>query len=117
MDITGILHVKSETQQVSDKFKKRDFVLRDESSQYTQYIQFQLCQDKVSLLDQYGIGDEIKVHFNLRGREWVNPKNESKYFNTLDVWRVESIKTGNNNPAQQNNDFNPNVIDDQDLPF
>ncbi len=89
MDITGILKVKSEAQQVSEKFKKRDFVLTDNSSQYPQHISFQLTQDKCSLIDQYTVGSEIKVHFNLRGREWTSPQGEIKYFNTLEAWRIE----------------------------
>lgn len=90
MDITGKLKVKNDTQTVSDKFKKREFVLTDESSKYPQDIQFQLTQDKCGLLDNTNVGSEIKVHFNLRGREWVSPKGEVKYFNTLEAWRIES---------------------------
>jgi Domain of unknown function (DUF3127) len=89
MDITGILKVKSEAQQVSEKFKKRDFVLTDNSSQYPQHISFQLTQDKTNLIDNYAVGSEIKVHFNLRGREWTSPQGEIKYFNTLEAWRIE----------------------------
>ena len=89
MDVTGILKVKSEAQQVSEKFRKREFVLTDNSSQYPQHVSFQLTQDKCGLLDQYNVGDEIKVHFNLRGREWTSPKGEIKYFNTLEAWRLE----------------------------
>ena len=89
MDITGILKVKNEAQQVSEKFKKREFVLSDNSSQYPQHISFQLTQDKCNLIDQYSVGSEIKVHFNLRGREWASPQGETKYFNTLEAWRIE----------------------------
>src|ERR1035437_6575980 len=99
MDITGILKVKSEAQQVSEKFKKREFVLTDNSSQYPQHISFQLTQDKCSLLDQYNVGAEIKVHFNLRGREWTSPKNEIKYFNTLEAWRIEGSSNNSGNTA------------------
>jgi hypothetical protein len=95
MDITGILKVKNEAQQVSEKFKKRDFVLTDNSSQYPQHISFQLTQDKTNLIDQYNVGDEIKVHFNLRGREWTSPQGEIKYFNTLEAWRLEGGATKN----------------------
>ncbi len=97
MDITGILKVKSEAQQVSDKFKKRDFVLTDNSSQYPQHISFQLTQDKCNLIDVYNVGAEIKVHFNLRGREWASPQGEIKYFNTLEAWRIEG--GANSGPA------------------
>lgn len=88
MEITGKLHFVGETQQVSDKFKKRDFVLLDDtSSQYPQYIQFQLTQDKCDIIDR-PIGTEINVHFNLRGRAWTAPDGETKYFNTLEAWKI-----------------------------
>lgn len=100
MDITGILKVKTDEQQVSEKFKKREFVLSDNSSQYPQHISFQLTQDKCGLLDQYNVGDELKVHFNLRGREWTSPKGEIKYFNSLEAWRIEGgVGGGSNNSA------------------
>ena len=104
MDITGILKVKNEAQQVSDKFKKREFVITDNSSQYPQHISFQLTQDKCSLLDQYKIGAEIKVHFNLRGREWTSPQGEIKYFNSLEAWRIEGgtgASSGNSSSANK----------------
>ena len=103
MDITGILKVKGEAQQVSEKFKKRDFVLTDNSSQYPQHISFQLTQDKCNLIDQYKVGDEIKVHFNLRGREWTSPQNEIKYFNTLEAWRIEGGTGGSTSSSSANN--------------
>ena len=121
MDITGILKVKTEAQQVSDKFRKREFVLTDNSSQYPQHISFQLTQDKCSLIDQYNVGDELKVHFNLRGREWTSPKGEIKYFNTLEAWRIEGGNSGSSN-ASSNNAMNDVATftaasQEDDLPF
>lgn len=116
MDITGILKVKGDTQQVSEKFKKRDIVLTESSSQYPQHILFQLTQDKVDLIDKYKIGDEIKVHYNIQGREWTSPQGEVKYFNTLVAWRIEGVNVSNNNETTQNNDF-LSKQEGEDLPF
>jgi hypothetical protein len=90
LSVKGRIKVKMSEQKVSEKFKKRDFVLTDESSQYPQHLLFQLTQDKTSLIDQYNEGDEITVHFNLRGREWAAPTGEIKFFNTLEAWRIET---------------------------
>ena len=124
MDITGILKVKNEAQQVSEKFKKREFVITDNSSQYPQHISFQLTQDKCSLLDQYKIGAEIKVHFNLRGREWTNPQGEVKYFNSLEALRIEGGNTagsGNTSSANNKTETVPETFttatEGDDLPF
>ena len=81
--ITGTLKAKFQESQVSDKFRKREFVITENSSQYPQILSFQLTQDRCSLIDNVNLGDEIKVHFNLRGREWTNAQGEVKYFNSF----------------------------------
>lgn len=101
MDVTGTLKVKNPEMQVSDKFKKREFVLTDNSSQYPQHISFQLTQDKCSILDNYNVGDTLKVHFNLRGREWTDREGKVKYFNSLEAWRIENVSAGNNGSQER----------------
>ena len=86
--IKGEIKAIGEAVQVTEKFKKRAFVLIDDSSQYPQYINFQLVQDKCELIDGFQIGQRIEVNFNLRGREWTDKNGAIKYFNTLDVWRI-----------------------------
>jgi Domain of unknown function (DUF3127) len=89
MEVTGVLHVKYDTNAVSDKFTKRDFILMiSENPSYPQYVSFQLAQDKCSLLDMFSCGDNVTVSFNLRGRSWTSPQGEVKYFNTLEAWRI-----------------------------
>jgi translation initiation factor IF-3 len=99
LQITGVIKVKFNEQKVSDSFKKREFVITENSSQYPQHINFQLTQDKCSLIDNFNAGDTVKVSFNLRGREWTNPQGEVKYFNSLDAWRIENADS-NQNTAQ-----------------
>ena len=88
--IKGEIKVIGEAVPVTEKFKKREFVLIDDSSQYSQFINFQLVQDKCDLIDGYQVGQRIEVNFNLRGREWTDKNGDIKYFNTLDVWRITS---------------------------
>jgi hypothetical protein len=89
-NLKGEIKSIKETQQVSDKFKKREFSLLDESGQYPQVIAFQLSQDKCDLIDPMKVGDMVDLSFNLRGREWENSQGEIKVFNTLDVWKINS---------------------------
>ena len=128
MEVTGTLKVKFDTQKVSDRFQKREFVLTTEASTpYPQHVSFQLTQDKVNLLDQYNVGDEMKIQFNLRGREWNGPQG-IKYFNTLEAWRIEKAAGGGLSTSTQNTQsntaentpsqvFTSNVNDNDDLPF
>jgi hypothetical protein len=127
MEVTGQLKVKFDTQKVSEKFQKRDFVLAtDLNTPYPQYVSFQVTQDKCNLLDQFNEGDELRVQFNLRGREWNGPQG-IKYFNTLEAWRLERSSGSSaaaSSSAQQSSApatpapvFNSSVADNDDLPF
>lgn len=92
MEITGKLKLKGETQKVSEKYQKRDFVLSiDLGTPYPQHVSFQANQDKCSLLDRFNEGEELRVQFNLKGREWQSPQGETKYFNTLEAWKIEKV--------------------------
>ncbi|MGZ3899969.1 MAG: DUF3127 domain-containing protein [Bacteroidia bacterium] len=131
MEVTGTLKAKFDTQKVSDRFQKREFVLTTEANTpYPQHVSFQVTQDKCSILDQFNPGEELRVQFNLRGREWNGPQGV-KYFNTLEAWRIERITGSNNAGTNQNSNqatnnnvggsstpvFTGNVDDNDDLPF
>src|SRR3954464_4205209 len=90
MEVNGRLHAIYETKQVSERFAKREFVLElADNPKYPQTVLFQLTGDRVTQLDGRNIGDQVRIEFSLRGREWRSPQGEVKYFNSLDVWRIE----------------------------
>jgi translation initiation factor IF-3 len=97
MEVTGKVKVVNPEQQVSASFKKRELVVTTEE-QYPQHIMIEFTQDKCDLLSNYKTGDPVKVSINLRGREWVNPQGETKYFNSIQGWRIERLDTAA--PAQ-----------------
>jgi single-strand DNA-binding protein len=86
----GKLYKKMDIQQVTDTFKKREFVVEMVDGAYTQLVKFQMVQNNCEKLDGFNEGDEVKVTFNLRGREWTSPQGEVKYFSTLDAWKIDS---------------------------
>jgi single-strand DNA-binding protein len=92
-DVTGRLHEIFDEQQVSEKFRKREFVLEVQDGQYPQQIKFQLTQDKSNLIDPYKMGDEVKVTFDLRGRGF-NKNGQMLYFTNLEAWRIEPAAAG-----------------------
>lgn len=79
-------------------FQKRDLVITTDG-QYPQDIIIQFAQSNCALLDNLQIGQMVKIHFNLQGREWTSPQGEVKYFNTVVGWKIELIQT--TNVAQQ----------------
>lgn len=87
---TGTLHLINDTQQISARFQKREFVVElADNPRYPQLVQFQLTGDRCSNLDGFKVGDPVDLDFSLRGREWRSPRGEIKYFNSLDVWTIE----------------------------
>ena len=90
MEVTGKIKVINPEQQVSASFRKRELVVATEE-QYPQFISINFVQDKCDLLNNYNVGEAVKVSINLRGREWTNPQGEVKYFNDIQGWRVERL--------------------------
>ena len=138
LEVTGKLLVKYETQQVSEKFKKREFVLElaeeINGNTYTNFAKMQLVQNKCEIIDRFKEGDMVKVSFNIKGNRWERD-GKVNYITNLDAWRVESAtaNTGTNGgnqqaaPAYNNNgggstytatqNFNPSPETIDDLPF
>ena len=142
LEVTGKLLVKYDAQQVSEKFKKREFVmeLAEEinGNIYTNFAKLQLVQTKCDIIDRINNGDLIKVSFNIKGNSYVDKRDgQTKYITNLDAWRVEAANaaapsgqapqapaynapadnnnTGNYNSAPAYNSSSSETIDD--LPF
>jgi hypothetical protein len=99
-EVQGKLHKVFPSENKSGNFQAREFVIEVESGQYSQLLKFQLTQDRCDLIDSYTEGEEIQVHFDLRGREW-----DGKYFTNLNAWRLNrpsaTEKTDSPKPAVQ----------------
>jgi hypothetical protein len=122
-EINGKLYEKSETVSVSDKFRKREFVIEKteatNAGEFTELIKFQLTQDRCDVLDRYNVNDEIKISFNIRGRKWEKDGKVS-YFTNLEAWRIEKVTNENASgsapiPGVDFPDFE--ASSDSDLPF
>ena len=100
--IKGAIKLINEVNVISDRFSVREFVITTFDPKYPQDIIFQLTNDKMDIIKPYGVGQEVEVSYNLRGREF-----NGRYYNTLDAWRV----TGEAAPSVQ-----PQAEQD-DLPF
>ena len=93
MEVTGRIKMIDTTKEVgSAGFKKRDLVVTTDE-QYPQHILVQFVQDKCDLLNNFQVGENVKVDINLRGREWTNPQGETVYFNTIQGWRIGKLQT------------------------
>jgi len=140
LEVTGKLIVKYDTQQVSEKFKKREFVLElaeeINGNIYTNFAKMQLVQNKCDIIDRFNVGDPVRVSFNIKGNKWERD-GKVNYITNLDAWRVEAASAapagnqGSSQPAQAYNNnggnqganfnaapnFNPSPETIDDLPF
>ncbi len=92
MEIIGKIKLIKDTETIGiNGFKKRDIIITTDE-QYPQVISIQFVQDKCAVLDNYQIGQDVKIDFDLRGREWVNLQGETKYFNTIQGWKIEQLQ-------------------------
>lgn len=127
MEIEGVIKMVGETQTFgSNGFRKRELVITTQE-QYPQHILVEFVQDKCDILNNYMVGQSVKVGINLRGREYVNPQGETKFFNSIQGWKINLTEQQSQNESavdnyEQQNATGPtnSVIDDQDeddLPF
>ena len=97
----GKLRAILATDQVSDSFRKREFALEIEDGKFPQTVKFQVVQDRVELLDEYEVGQQVRVHFDLRGREYTRKRDGvTDWWVNLDCWRLEPLDaTGSDDGA------------------
>ena len=85
MEVQGKIKLIGETKTFgSNGFRKREMVVTTEE-QYPQPILVEFVQEKTDLLNNFKVGQAVKIGINLRGREWVSPQAETKYLNLFRV--------------------------------
>ena len=115
MNIKGKLVEIFDTVQITETFKKREFIIQDNKNpEYPEFVKVELIQEKVSLLDNLNVGDEINVLINIKGRKWEDKEGNIKYFNSIQGWKIETENEGIN---QEKSEDEINQDSDEDLPF
>ena len=104
MEIQGRIKQIFPSQMIGQNgFEKQDLVIVTEEN-YPQTIIIQFTQQRCDLLNNLQVGQNVKVYINIRGREWRSPYGETKYFNTIECWKIEVVQTtnvANQQPMQQ----------------
>ena len=103
--VSGSVHHIGDTRVVSDKFSVREFTI-EVPGKYPQLVTFQCSNKRLDLVESLKPGKGVTVHFNLRGREWTNKEGQTRFFNSLDCWRIELVDPGTPADAQQGD---PNI--------
>ncbi len=121
MEVIGQVKLIGQTESVgSSGFQKRDIVVTTED-QYPQHITVQFVQDKCDILNPYKVGQSVKIGINLRGREWVSPQGETRYFNTIQGWRIEDLEPSAVKAYEKKHSTTPSTVvtpeEEDNLPF
>jgi hypothetical protein len=127
VSISGTIKVLGKTQQISDKFSKREVVITEAGGQYPQHIPVEFTQDGCGLLDGYKPGEEVTVSCFVNGREWTGKDGVTKHFLSLKGNRIERSGAAVPAPAGSGYQAAPppttadmptaGGADDDDLPF
>ena len=124
-EIIGKVIDISPVNQVSEKFRKREFVVEKKetgsTAVFVDYIKFQLLQEKCDLINESFMNEEIKVWFNLKGNKWERDGKLS-YFTNLDAWKIEKVTSSPNDMGGYESppsfeELPPEIDDLSDLPF
>lgn len=122
-EITGKVIDIQPVNQVSDKFKKREFVIEKKdtggAAVFIDYIKFQLVQDKCDLINESYLNEDVRIWFNLKGNKWERD-GKVNYFTNLDAWKIEKTSEADrdqNIPQTTLEDLPPEIDDLSDLPF
>jgi len=120
MEVLGrIKHIYETKEYGSNGFRKRELVVTTEE-QYPQHILLEFVQDKCDLLNSFSEDDRVKIGINIRGREWQSPQGETKFFNSIQGWRIDSLEqSGTPEPPPPPFDPAENTTTEapDDLPF
>jgi hypothetical protein len=123
-EISGKIIEISPVNQVSDKFRKREFVIEKKESGsgavFVDYIKFQLIQDKCDLINESFLNEEVRIWFNLKGNKWERD-GRVNYFTNLDAWKIEKVSSEERDQSIQSppalEDIPPEIDELSDLPF
>ncbi len=80
--LVQLLDKRSGVSASGTNWTSQDFVI-EIPGQYPTNAVFNVFGDRVQL-DQYQVGEYIKVSFDIRGREY-----QGKWYNTLNCWKIE----------------------------
>ena len=115
-DLTGKIKLIQEAKTFDSGFTKQEMVVIVEDGKYPQEINIEFVQDKICLLDNLQVGEEVTVTFDIRGREY-----NGRYFNNLQGWKIVTSRAESAVPAEGQSAVHShasgNDFDDGDIPF
>jgi hypothetical protein len=99
MEISGKLKLILAEETFASGFNKRSFVIAVED-RYPYDVCFDLLKEKVAMIDNFQIGENLKVSFDVKSREY-----NGKWFTGCTAWKIDraggSVDSGSNGSGYQ----------------
>lgn len=109
-ELTGTIRHILDLQTFSSGFSKREFVVEVEDGKFSQMIKFECLKDKAALLDSVSVGDQVVVHFDIRGNEY-----KDRFFVNLNAWKIEPASgSGKSSPSSPKKSASSSLDDSLD---
>jgi single-strand DNA-binding protein len=82
--LQGIVKAMPPPYTAASGFTKREVVVTIDDGKYQQDVPVEFVKDNANKLANIAVGDEVRVTFDLRGREY-----NGRYYPSLSGWKVE----------------------------
>lgn len=93
MNIVGTIYQIGDVENVTDTFRKRNFIVAEDKggSPYVEYIQFQLEQRDVFRINSFHVGDEVAVEYEIKGKKWNRKDGTEGNFTYLKAISIDPV--------------------------
>lgn len=127
--VRGIVYQIDETKSYGQKgFRKRQVVLEQDTSRFTNYVPVEFIQDSCDTVDELKLGDDVEIAYRLSGRKWQkDAASEVKYFLSAEALSFKVLSgsaskskssPSTENAADANAAFDEGAsCDETDIPF
>jgi len=131
--IVGEVIRMGETEQITEKFRKKEVVINEKTDGYGSTLKIQAVNEIIDEIEKVGIGDVISTSCKVEGKQWKNSNGEMVVFNNITIQsfyvlvhgavnaKKDSIKgeMPSDEEAQKQSDYisELNPEDEDDLPF
>lgn len=131
--IVGEVIRMGETEQITEKFRKKEVVINEKTDGYGSTLKIQAVNEIIDEIEKVGIGDVISTSCKVEGKQWKNSNGEMVVFNNITIQsfyvlvhgavnaKKDSIKgeMPSDEEAQKQSDYISDLSpeDEDDLPF
>ena len=94
-NMEGTVKIIDNTMTFDSGFKKRELVITTQDDKFPQEVKLEFIKESVNKLDEFKVGDFVKIAFSIRGNEY-----NGKHYVNLSAYAIAHTKVENTQPTQ-----------------